>query len=673
MTLNTKSSSSVIKVSSLGSPSKSRKLRSDQKKVLKELKNSLKDSSRVLFYAPTNYGKTRVYYESLFDLNLFPCVVCLPTYEACRDNLRELKENFDISNMIICVPMGKDKVKEECRKRGFICRSCSRKKRRREFKKFKIDSIRGRVIDVSRVLDETDFCPYKFLEYVAESYADIVVTSQKYVERHRKLARGKAIIVVDECDKAFEPILFKLFDYDVYNYHLQKEKEHPIERVVENLNRLREDPLRGVFSSQTELESFRFEVEHLRRILNNILARFLIPTEPQEAEREAFIKFCNREYSPENAIKIALPTAPVHVVSKAREANTALKHAGVFDDIRKYCSVIPPAAVYRSSLSNEEKELLLEFLLCGKRAGEIIVRDVDRSPERDGHGYLEVYLKAEENELQKVIEEEYQRKLYVTATPPKSFTSSSDIKLVGVDNDPYGTRKLVILYECEGKEREELVDKLTEKYSVLIITTSRRRAERCCKKYGGTLVSRRELDEIYNKGRRVYVDYYESSFSRGVNSLHIFDVVVVDDWIGRDPARESRLDYTDLYRYNAKRLYQHISRIFRTVDGEHRKRAAIVTDREGFKWLQEIAPWLNYVEVDSLDEALRLVDDHVEPYDFSCGLLPNIEKIVTVKPHKVKRNGKIYRYGRIEIPLPPEYIGRKVKVKILLEEPISRL
>jgi len=109
------------------------------------------------------------------------------------------------------------------------------------------------------------------------------------------------------------------------------------------------------------------------------------------------------------------------------------------------------------------------------------------------------------------------------------------------------------------------------------------------------------------------------------------------------------------------------------VDGEHRKRAAIVTDREGFKWLQEIAPWLNYVEVDSLDEALRLVDDHVEPYDFSCGLLPNIEKIVTVKPHKVKRNGKIYRYGRIEIPLPPEYIGRKVKVKILLEEPISRL
>ena len=587
-------------------------LRRDQIIVLEELEEKVKKYNQVVFHAPTNFGKTRVYYKIIFDLNLFPCVVCLPTYDSVEDNLRELKENFDVSEKIVALPMGKDKVRKKCKKKlGFDCKSCERIRSRRVFKKFDFEVLRGKIIDAEWALEETQFCPYCFLNYVAEKHADIVVTSQRYVECHPKLAENKEMIIVDECDKAFEPVLFKLYDFDIYQAHLQLMQDHNIVKLRDILKKLLENPPR--FSNKIDLDDFRLVIEDLLRIVDVIADSLYIPADPKKIERDTFIDYLYEKKDPLSAINLALVTAYIKPETQVNELNEIFGKLKLFERLSELCSQIKPEVIYRSQLSSQEKEFLLEFLICGKRAERFVARRVDVSPERDGHGYLEIYLKARENVFQEVLKL-YSKKLYVTATLPD--TLSEDIIKVVADRDPFAEKKLVVLFECDDQEKKELVNRLAEKYSVLVITTSKKRAQKCCEVYGGVLVSRKSLEEIYSKKRRVYVDYYDSGTSRGVNILHVFDVAVVDEWIARDPARENRLDYTALYSHNAKRLYQHISRIFRTVNGEHRKRASIVCDREGFEWLKKTASWLRYVEASSIEEVLELLGEHVEPLVF---------------------------------------------------------
>ena len=641
---------------------------SEQKDKIKELTEKLRVSHKALLTAPTNWGKTLVYLVVALIFNL-PITILVNTYEGVKPVIDALSKLNVLKNLAVFIPMGKDNIRKRfCG--GLKCKECT-KKRRGRFPSLRKKAFIGKIVDGEFVLKNyPEYCPYSWLKhYVNEGLADVVITHWKLFTDSSIHTEG--FLIVDEVDKPLEPHSFPLVKYELAQggLHLESSRTKSfLAELLRILDKMLENP---PYSDRDEKEFFIRRVQTLQKIVRELKDWFpSIPNlEAESIDRSFKLKAPDVEVKPVETYRYGIQITSTLIKDKAEELKPIIRSYEKVDELNEFVNYD------FIRLTPQERDAIYTFLHVIKNKPEIFCKQVLASPALDGKGYVEVHVITKSHELDRLIAR-YAKVLYVTATPPAYV--SPEFEIVKVESDPTGCKKLVLLMrKKERKEaREEvktLIVKLLPRFNIIGLASSYRRMKVAVKHFGGLTVGSHYGDETYDdyignvceivktsKGHLYWTHY--GSLSRATNDLGVFDGCVVHSWMARSPPHEvDKLEYT---RKCVNELYQFVSRVFRTIDGQHRSRFCIMWEKKAFEQLKAMRPDWSYRVARSADDAYRIIVQHAE----AAPLIRPVE--VTVESEVVEKRQGPYSYLVAKVApnlnLPRDHFkpGDKVRVTV---------
>jgi len=338
----------------------------------------------------------------------------------------------------------------------------------------------------------------------------------------------------------------------------------------------------------------------------------------------------------------------------------------------KEAAKITKADLTGAGLSEEEIALFVKFrhIMWNHPTFEI---HCPQTPIGSRKGYMEVNVVTHQGEINSIYPN-YTKILEITATPPYELSSkiqnSEPInnRVVTVQIDPYHEKKLIILISRE--ELKLLTPSLRKKYNLLGAVKSFKDIDYAKSRYGGQSLG----DETSNQ-ERAFDAYAEevkkqcqdkkglifwivpnSILSLSTNDLGCLDGCIVESCLQRDPATEEHPD--EYFQTQVQNLFQLFSRVLRLDNGTMRKRFVLIHDARVFEELRKAnGGWLTFAEAKDAKEALRIIDDHAEPYPIKPPheVFEESEVEVKVKEHKLTgKDGKERRYLYIRLPLPKD-------------------
>lgn len=588
-------------------------LRESQKEKLEEIRTHLKSEGEANLTSPTDWGKTLVFLHLAVEDT--PVVILAPTYEAVRNILKEMKK-FDylrnkIKNKIIILPEGKGRCKRKC--------DYDKVEGRGRLPKVDKKKIFGKEIGTHNIQDlYPNKDPYRMLKHLI-SHGDIIITVWDYFAQNY-LEFPTNFIILDESDQYLEPISFTLVDYPVTEtQHLETPRQNNLRTIINILNKV-DCP----YNRPEEEALFRNRIEGLKSITETLEKQFA--PSPIQAETESVGERIQNGSKKEITYGLMATTGKIkNEVEDWSKHFFEKKPDGLADEFE-----------YRKEdfceLTYAEQELIQRYCEVIREVNDFTYAEA-RKEEEEERGYLQIFAVREKSEVEEYLSQ-FDKALYVSATQdPKQET---EIPQVEVKEDVQGDKKLVLF--CSNPRK--LVKEIRDDYNILGITTSRDRAIKGKREYGGNMLAednslKEDLERLERTKGQILWDYIESTTSRATNNLHPFDGCVVRDWINR-----ADLQYPEEEQMKKKCLnhtHQHMSRIFRTVDGEMRKRFAIVDDKELFEGHKELRPNWRYEETQSVEEAKEIIKEHTEPLS-AKGKPPKVRL-------KVDDNGNVY--GRI--------------------------
>jgi len=577
-------------------------LNKDQLELLQKLVAD--PNKRKILHAPTNTGKTRIALSYGFEQGT-PMLYVVKTYNAPKEIIADMEAMGIRDKVVIVCSEGKNRIgKYVCRQN---CNNCTRHKRGRMPKLNKKDFI-GEVITPEIIAKKhPDRCPYR-RQQAYEKLADILIVHQAYFEKNvDKIAKrlNGGTVIVDEFDELFAPKEFLIARYKLNKEHLES-----FDNDGGKLNKVR-----GALASTAKATKNPYTKTILWNLYYMVARNWdtMFCENPGEMEKNLL----------DNRMDILYQVLPYHIgedmekklvadalLTKAeieRRVEDANKHVDKWRKIAKMVDVkrdLAPAY-------NNGGMAAVDFVETLQTLDRFEMHSEARSPTLNYRGgYLEIWMFGNNangwgNKFDNI--------LLVSATPANhpSLKSYSVIKL---ENIAKVDKNRIYLVESEKQIKE-----LLQKYNLLGITTSKQRAEEVKGKYGGLIlgvdITRDELKERvkYEKGLFI-IDYYGSKTSKSVNELGYLDGAIVFHYIGRNPAGEN--DKDKLKEEEAKKLYQHIGRVFRTNEGEYRSRFVIISakDKEAYNMLkEEIVPNWSYEDLSGEEEIMDRIEVHAAP------------------------------------------------------------
>lgn len=542
----------------------------DQKRALDELKKHI--DRPCCLKGSTNSGKTRVYLKLIDNEELYPAVISVPRYETVRSTLVQLKKWIDISDKVVVLPEGKERIREHC---STSCEECGKYRRR------KLGKISG-IYDADRIRNEySDMCPYHTLLKLTAK-ADIVITVHDFLlANYDKLPSGK-ILVMDEIQQALSPMALKLLDFELSRGHLQNpELFHTLDR----LRMIKEKIVNYLEDTSTQLT--QNDAEFCVQLEMALGAVYNLSTNP--------ITYESKRVAADSKLSIPhrLLTSDSEVEKAVNEAHKRMVQA---------IEIPLPSQRFRACLTDDEIWLLNRFIVIWDSEPELTCRKVYNSPSRDGLGYIEVYLVDKTYKRWEPVFEKFDTLLAASATPP-------NLDWTVVELERSDIVKPTIIYT---ESYDDAVEILRKGRNLLGITSGKRRAKKAIQKYGGyalhqeITVEDAELLAKTEKGLLVW-DYLESPTSVGTNSLYFFDGFITYNPLNRDPVYEA--DKDAYIRKKAEDIYQHGSRVPRTVNGRRPKKFGLIDNKELFDALKEVATDWEFVKVANMVELQQIIEE----------------------------------------------------------------
>jgi hypothetical protein len=258
-----------------------------------------------------------------------------------------------------------------------------------------------------------------------------------------------------------------------------------------------------------------------------------------------------------------------------------------------------------------------------------------------------VWLITGTSKIQRKLEEAgYEKKLYISAT----FPSNINVPIVANKTDLNADKKLIVLVDT-NTILNKVLKEIQPRYNILGVTTSLWRAESAEKEFQGGLIRKhddfKKLLDYKLKRSKGYIcwTYFGSKFSRASNDLNVFDGCVFKDYLDRTD--HLSFGNEEEYKENCvRKLYQAVSRIFRTVNNYHRRRFLLTSNEEAFERLKALMPSWIYKKASSTKEAVDFIDKHAEPF-ISEPWKPPLKGTA----YKRKDTSKLF----ISIPVPEDY------------------
>jgi len=540
-------------------------LEDTQRQDIEHITSELSEHSGVLFCAPTGYGKTRVSLGVWQRLRTNRLTVSLSSYHNINTFISELKKLNEFKNCSVCIVKGRGKTaKEVCKS---TCTNCPYKRRGQPEK---IEIAKGEVFDAHRAKQlYPDKCPYVITRSAARN-ADIIITHHRVIETNTNGLPTDGLLIVDEADRALEPVNFELSYYTLANWHLQRsDKKTDLQYLHEIINKLKS---KNPYSSDIAEQSYEERVKSLSWVVDEEFKKAYEKL-PQFYEMAHIAKKINKlKKLPEKDIKVSLLIG----IQNAYEELTGNKIIPKLVADGEFADLAESFTDWDlKRLKNEERELIKRFLYLLKTRATIEPKVVKSSELLNGNGYVEIMMKGQTQFYRRATE--FDKVLFMTATP---LSTPEDIPVIKAEYDPYGRYKTFIKAPLDKviKDSRRLLN-------WLCITTSSRRAEEYKAKYGGVIIDKDiKLHEAVErarteKGLLLWI-FYGSKSERGTNDLSILDGVLIFDMYDRSDRQYLKTDYKE----NCKNeLYQITSRVLRGA----KRKVAIAEDDEILNALKE--------------------------------------------------------------------------------------
>ena len=540
-------------------------LEDTQRQDIEHITSELSEHSGVLFCAPTGYGKTRVSLGVWQRLRTNRLTVSLSSYHNINTFISELKKLNEFKNCSVCIVKGRGKTaKEVCKS---TCTNCPYKRRGQPEK---IEIAKGEVFDAHRAKQlYPDKCPYVITRSAARN-ADIIITHHRVIETNTNGLPTDGLLIVDEADRALEPVNFELSYYTLANWHLQRsDKKTDLQYLHEIINKLKS---KNPYSSDIAEQSYEERVKSLSWVVDEEFKKAYEKL-PQFYEMAHIAKKINKlKKLPEKDIKVSLLIG----IQNAYEELTGNKIIPKLVADGEFADLAESFTDWDlKRLKNEERELIKRFLYLLKTRATIEPKVVKSSELLNGNGYVEIMMKGQTQFYRRATE--FDKVLFMTATP---LLTPEDIPIVKAEYDPYGRYKTFIKAPLDKviKDSRRLLN-------WLCITTSSRRAEEYKAKYGGVIIDKDiKLHEAVErarteKGLLLWI-FYGSKSERGTNDLSILDGVLIFDMYDRSDRQYLKTEYKE----NCKNeLYQITSRVLRGA----KRKVAVAEDDEILNALKE--------------------------------------------------------------------------------------
>jgi len=617
-------------------------LEDTQRQDIEHITSELSEHSGVLFCAPTGYGKTRVSLGVWQRLRTNRLTVSLSSYHNINTFISELKKLNEFKNCSVCIVKGRGKTaKEVCKS---TCTNCPYKRRGQPEK---IEIAKGEVFDAHRAKQlYPDKCPYVITRSAARN-ADIIITHHRVIETNTNGLPTDGLLIVDEADRALEPVNFELSYYTLANWHLQRsDKKTDLQYLHEIINKLKS---KNPYSSDIAEQSYEERVKSLSWVVDEEFKKAYEKL-PQFYEMAHIAKKINKlKKLPEKDIKVSLLIG----IQNAYEELTGNKIIPKLVADGEFADLAESFTDWDlKRLKNEERELIKRFLYLLKTRATIEPKVVKSSELLNGNGYVEIMMKGQTQFYRRATE--FDKVLFMTATP---LLTPEDIPIVKAEYDPYGRYKTFIKAPLDKviKDSRRLLN-------WLCITTSSRRAEEYKAKYGGVIIDKDiKLHEAVErarteKGLLLWI-FYGSKSERGTNDLSILDGVLIFDMYDRSDRQYLKTDYKE----NCKNeLYQITSRVLRGA----KHKVAIAEDDEILNALKERSykGW-KFIEKDKV--SFTDITMHMDVTQPAKVTKPKEIEISTDKVVKINKRGEIMIViSSKEIDTKKFKPGSKVKINI---------
>lgn len=589
-------------------------LRPEQKKSIIEIKNKFKDNREVGYTAPTDAGKTIVAVSSSLKLGL-PITYFTSTYEGVKEVIKTLTNLGVKDKLAIVLPRGKDKVaREVCKCTLKDCRICAKEKSIDNLGLNKKDFVGKITTPESINIEYSDYCPYYFLiELCKGNIPDYIITHWKAFSAGRLRTHGN--VVLDEIDESLKrtDLLWAKYDISAHGWHLETSSEVlPLRKAVKILDLLKDErnPY-DVGSDDHELMMY-FWLEPLRRWIVHMITE--IEQNPISYEIESLKNRSKDGQIPESELQFGLMLAHTKIKEKIDSFWNPYMKSGMFTATLETILNNWSDDYIRKLPDYEDRNLIRKLMYVFKNVEGAYFKHVSFSPVQK-KGYIEVWLITRRSEIEKILEDAgYNKILYVSATFPKNI----EVPIVVNKIDLNGEKKLVVLVGTKTILNKTLRE-IHRMYNILGVTTSYWRAEKAGQEFQGGMIRKNEniKDLLENKLTRlkghICWTYFGSKFSRATNDLSVFDGAVFKDFLDKT----DHLSFGDEEDYKencARKLYQTVSRVFRTVDNYHRRRFLVTNNEDGFERLKRIVPDWIYKRVKTTKDAVKLIKKHAEPF-----------------------------------------------------------
>lgn len=625
------------------------KFRFDQEEITHKVTSAFNKHEEVGLDAPTDWGKTITLCIAALSQPL-PVTYVTSTYASCQeiiDTLEMLGKKHELS---IAVPKGRSLIRRTyCKMR--TCSECE--KRKIAIPHLNKKDFIGKAVDVKWVQKNAEeCCPYRYLHELSK-IADWVVTH--YANLPNPIGRGGRLertgfLVADEVDKALQPTDMLVVAYRISErgWHLETSKEElPIKKAVDILKLLKKEynPYeKGHPDHEYEIldEWCTYFVKQLDWLMH------LVFRNPASLEKEQISTAKEDGVITEDSVTYGLMTSSQRLKSYTKLFNALLKHKHI-EEVFKYTIENFDKNSLRK-LKPEDRGLIEDLIYVLKLNKQFYFKKVRYSP-RLKEGYVEIWMVTGRSNFQQRVEY-FDKKLYASATFPSNITG--EIAIVKTIADENAHKKHVVLVPTSNIMTRVLKE-LLQKYNILGITTSTRRAEQAVKKYGGQIIQKNTFIKAIVREARckkglLYWLYYGSKHGRAINQLACFDGVMFQDFL--DLSDPLSLGDEQQYEDNCIRtLYQMASRVFRTVDGKHRARFLLTCNEKAFELLMKIVPNWQFHEAATSKGAVEFVQESAE----LLPLIPSL-KPITIKLPK----SYIQKYDRTTITLTDEDVWKKL-------------
>ena len=542
----------------------------------------------------------------------------------------------------MCIVKGRGKTAREVCKN--TCTNCPYKRRGQPEK---IEIAKGEVFDAHRAKQlYPDKCPYVITRSAARN-ADIIITHHRVIETNTNGLPTDGLLIVDEADRALEPVNFELSYYTLANWHLQRsDKKTDLQYLHEIINKLKS---KNPYSSDIAEQSYEERVKSLSWVVDEEFKNAYEKL-PQVCEMAHIAKKINKlKKLPEKDIKVSLLIG----IQNAYEELTGNKIIPKLVADGEFADLAESFTDWDlKRLKNEEREIFKRFLYLLKTRATIEPKVVKSSELLNGNGYVEIMMKGQTQFYRRATE--FDKVLFMTATP---LSTPEDIPVIKAEYDPYGRYKTFIKAPLDKviKDSRRLLN-------WLCITTSSRRAEEYKAKYGGLIIDKDiKLHEAVEKARTekglLLWIFYGSKSERGTNDLSILDGVLIFDMYDRSDRQYLKTDYKE----NCKNeLYQITSRVLRGA----KHKVAIAEDDEILNALKERSykGW-KFIEKDKV--SFTDITMHMDVTQPAKVTKPKEIEISTDKVVKINKRGEIMIViSSKEIDTKKFKPGSKVKINI---------